>query len=81
MSRHGVIVIDYVFSCSCNRIHRKNLVVIDYIELEFMRGNLICDVICCQLYSDKPVNLNLFWSTDHIFQEKYLMEHFAMLTP
>ena len=60
-----VFVIDYF---------EKNLDVIDFIELAFKRGNPICDVTCCCLYSVVP---NLF-GPRIIFLKKN--GHFAMLT-
>ena len=57
----------------------KNLDVIDYVELAFKRGNLICDITCC-----RRIQINQWFSTllvhGQFFIEKYLMDHFAMLT-
>ena len=51
-----VIVIDYIEEnldvfVIIIEYFDKNLDVIDYIELALKRGNPICDVTCCRLYS------------------------------
>ena len=79
-----VIVIDYIkknLDVIVIYYFEKNLDVIDYTELALKRGNPICGVTYYCLYSDKPVVLNLFAPWTILFKEKYLMDHFVMLTP
>ena len=59
-----VIVIDYVNKnleviVIVIEYFEKNLDAINYVKLAFKRGNPICDVMSCHVYSDKSVVLNL----------------------